>query len=75
MTREDMKWLASLKPNPCNCGWCNVCGFYGIAPKPKPLPKPEPVTIKPTQEEKPKPQAGLFDACQDQLEMPGNPPH
>lgn len=22
-----------LRPNPCGCGWCNVCGFYGEAPR------------------------------------------
>lgn len=24
------RWAA----NPCHCGTCNVCGFYGLAPKP-----------------------------------------
>jgi len=23
-----------LKPNPCGCGACSVCGMYGLAPKP-----------------------------------------
>lgn len=26
--------------NPCGCGHCNVCGYFGMARKPQPQPAP-----------------------------------
>ena len=28
-------------PNPCGCGGCSVCGFYGLAPKAVVSPAPQ----------------------------------
>jgi hypothetical protein len=46
-----------LKPNPCGCRWCNVCGMYGLAPIAKPLPRPDAMSVE---AKKTKP-ATLFD--------------
>lgn len=30
----EVRTAARLKPNPCGCGACSVCGMYGLAPRP-----------------------------------------
>ena len=45
------RWAA----NPCGCGQCNICGYYGLAPRPNPsakteTPKSDPVKIAPKTE-------------------------
>jgi hypothetical protein len=51
------------RPNPCGCRGCNVCGWYGLAPKPVVTPvETMPALPEPPRRAEKAVAPGLFDA-------------